>query len=116
MTLAMMMTATALFQEVESPLGHSKFFDVEGDAPEGGGGVDEQRQGMVDSIAESFEMLEDETRQERLGPQQIGDMYMSMRQVAEKWETSRPIRDHNGVRPSVGRTPNDTQTTTHTKE
>jgi len=82
---ALMMTATALYQEVESPLGHTVLFD--GDA-----GEDEEdplaalRQERIDSIAETFRQLEDfEIRR----GEDMSKTYEAMRELSERFQAER---------------------------
>ena len=85
--LGMMLTATALFQEVESPLGYTQppeQTEIGGVAGE----VAANRTNMCESIAEVFGMLEDEVRRDPETPEQIAEHYMSIRQVADQWERS----------------------------
>ncbi len=75
-----MLTATALYQGVESPLGHVAFLEQSADNPEVAG--------MMDTIAENFEEFEDTER--RSGRDDRDALYAAMRELAEKYDTEPP--------------------------
>jgi len=81
--LLMMLTASALYQDVESPVGETAFFgkadsESETEMP--------QQLPISRTIAGEWADFEDECRQQGYAPQEIEDMYASIRQVAQRWE------------------------------
>jgi hypothetical protein len=88
--LMLMMVATALFQEVESPLGHCGVFDPEGGVGSGKEGEDGPaariRQGMVDSIRGRFEDFES---REAMRPDERGRLYQQMHKSGQVFDRQR---------------------------
>jgi len=83
--VGMMMVATALFQEAESPLGHCAFFgpmEAPGEqVPALAQGVADRRAGMVGALRAAWERFEaGEARRHMEAP----EIYTRLRMVADK--------------------------------
>ena len=84
----LMITAVALFQEVETPLGEVAYFRPDGAPKEGEASEsDGERQNMIDSIRQSFEEFEADER-ERL-PEERQQVYIALRRAAQWFEQGR---------------------------
>jgi len=72
----LMMTALALYSEAESPLGQVGFLAEDGEE------VDEDKEAMIETIKENFQLFEYEERQR--GVDQREALQLAMRQIAAR--------------------------------
>ena len=87
----MMMTAVALFQEAESPLGHLPIFDPPNMGTPAGGEAPQdmyagQRQGIANSLRQAYGAFENDQAQR--GDQRTA-LYARLRKLAGRYEQER---------------------------